>query len=82
MRNDLAATATVKINDAGERDLLVDALRVGSARAKLIANTLDSIQASVRQRAITPSDALAWAKQANVLEWIQLGPEVGRDTGL
>jgi hypothetical protein len=41
----------------------------------LIANTLDSIQAGVRQRALTPSDALVWAKQANVLEWIQLGPE-------
>jgi hypothetical protein len=82
MSNISVATATVIINDAGERDLLVNALRVGSARAKLIANTLDSIQASVRQRVITPSDALAWTKQTNVLEWIQLGPEVGRDTGL
>jgi hypothetical protein len=76
MRNDSSAIAPVY--DAGERDLLVNALRVGSARAKLIANTLDSIQASVRQRAVTPADALTWARQANVLEWIQLGPEVSK----
>ena len=75
------ATAPVKpvrVNDAGERDLLVNALRVGSARAKLIANSLDHIQAQIRQRAITPSDALVQAKAAGVLEWIKFGPGAER----
>jgi hypothetical protein len=70
------AIAPVKNNDAGERDLLVNALRVGSARAKLIANTLDLLQAQIRQRAITPDDALKQARAADVLDWIQFGPGV------
>jgi hypothetical protein len=69
-----SASAPVKPSrapDARERELLINALRVGSAKAKLIANELDQIQASVRHRAITVDDALAWAERSEVLEWIE-----------
>ena len=74
-----ASTAVKPVlgNDSGSRDLLV-ALRVGSARARLIANELDTIQASIRQRAISCEDALRWAKQKDVMDWIEFGPGVTR----
>jgi hypothetical protein len=75
-----ASTAVKPVlgNDSGSRDLLVSALRVGSARARLIANELDTIQASVRQRAISCEDALIWAKEKDVMDWIQFGPSEPR----
>jgi hypothetical protein len=60
----------------GERDLMLSALRVASARARLIANQIDTIGASLRQKAITCKDALAWAQQEEIEGWIQFGPEV------
>jgi hypothetical protein len=74
-----SATAAVKSTrdfDTRERELFVNALRVGSAKAKLIASELDSIQAAIRQRAITVDDALEWAERSEVSEWIEFGPGV------
>jgi hypothetical protein len=62
----------------GERDLMLSALRVASARARLVANQIDSIGASLRQKAISCQDALLWAKQEEVDSWIVFGPEVTR----
>jgi hypothetical protein len=62
----------------GEHDLMLSALRVASAQARLVSNQIDTIGASLRQRAITCSDALEWAQQEGVLHWIKFGPEVKR----
>jgi hypothetical protein len=60
----------------GERDLMLSALRVASAQARLVANQIDTIGASLRQKAISCQEALAWARQEDVDGWIQFGPEV------
>jgi hypothetical protein len=62
----------------GERDLMLSSLRVASAQARLVANQIDTIGASLRQKAITCEDALTWAKQEGVVHWIKFGPEVRR----
>jgi hypothetical protein len=70
-----AAVKPVSGDTPGERDLMLSALRVASARARLIANQIDTIGAGLRQKAITCSDALEWARQEDVIGWIQFGPE-------
>jgi hypothetical protein len=62
----------------GERDLMLSALRVASAQARLVANQIDTIGASLRQKAITCKDALEWAHEEGVTHWIKFGPEVRR----
>jgi hypothetical protein len=55
--------------------LALSALRVASAQARLVANQLDSIGASLRQKIITCQEALQWAKEEGVIDWIKFGPE-------
>ena len=62
----------------GERDLMLSALRVASARARLVANQIDTIGASLRQKAISCQDALIWAQEEDLAGWIQFGPEAKR----
>jgi hypothetical protein len=62
----------------GERDLMLSALRVASAQARLVANQIDTIGASLRQKAITCKDALEWAGQEGILHWVKFGPEAKR----
>ena len=57
---------------------MLSALRVASARARLVANQIDTIGASLRQKAITCKDALEWARQEEVDSWIVFGPEAKR----
>ena len=59
----------------GEYDLLLAALRVASARSKLIAVELDSIRVSLRHKAVNCAQALNWAAEEGLLEWIPLGRE-------
>jgi hypothetical protein len=59
----------------GERDLMLSALRVASAQARLVANQIDTIGASLRQKAITCKSALEWAEQEGILHWVKFGPE-------
>jgi hypothetical protein len=74
----LPAVKPVSGDTPGERDLMLSALRVASARARLIANQIDTIGASLRQKAITCKDALEWARQEEVDSWIVFGPEAKR----
>jgi hypothetical protein len=70
-----ASTAVKPFGDsAGERDLVMSALRVASAEARLVANTLDTIGASLRQKAISCQDALIWAHEEDLLHLIKFGP--------
>jgi hypothetical protein len=71
-----SAVKPVSGDTPGERDLMLSALRVASARARLVANQIDTMAASLRQKAITCDDALKWAKQEGILHWIKFGPEV------
>jgi hypothetical protein len=63
------------VDSSGERDLMISALRVATARARLAANEFDTIGISLRQRAITCSQALEWAREEGLIHWIKLGPE-------
>jgi hypothetical protein len=49
-------------DSSGERDLVMASLRVAVAQTKLVANTLETIGAALRQRAISCNDALEWAQ--------------------
>ena len=60
----------------GERDLLLSALRVAAARAKLEVNLFETIGISLRQKAINCAQALQWLKNENVLDLVQFGPGV------
>ena len=71
-----SAVKPVLGDSPGERDLMLSALRVASAQARLVANQIDTIGASLRQKAITCKDALTWAQQEGVEHWIKFGPEV------
>jgi hypothetical protein len=70
-----ASTGVKPFGDSpGERDLVLSALRVASAEARLVANTLDTIGAALRQRAIRCEDALIWAQEEDLLHLIKFGP--------
>lgn len=62
----------------GERDLLLSALRVAAARAKLEVNLFETIGISLRQKAINCAQTLQWLKNENVLDLVQFGPEGAR----
>jgi hypothetical protein len=56
-----------------ERDLLLSALRVAAARAKLEVNLLESVSTSLRQKAVTCAQAREWLKRENVLHRLDRG---------
>jgi hypothetical protein len=56
--------------------LVLSALRVASAQARLVANQIDTIGASLREKTITCEQALEWAHEDGVLHLIKFGPEV------
>lgn len=62
----------------GERDLMLAALRAASARVRLAANSIDLIGSSLRQKAINCQQALEWAADEGVIDWIHLRGEVSR----
>lgn len=75
MRVTSASTGVKPFGDtAGERDLVLNALRVASTEARLIANQIETIGASLRQKAISCNDALIWAREEGVLHLIKFGP--------
>jgi hypothetical protein len=58
----------------GDREYLLQVLRVATARSKLISNTLDGIGLALRQRAISVEDAMRWAAEEGILDLLQFGP--------
>jgi hypothetical protein len=58
----------------GDRELLMQVLRAATARAKLIANQLDTIGIALRQRAVTVEDAMTWARDEGIIDLLQFGP--------
>jgi len=66
------------VDSSGERDLMISALRAATARARLAANEFDTIGISLRQKLITCEQALEWARDEGLINWIRLGPEVSQ----
>jgi|GraSoiStandDraft_44_1057316.scaffolds.fasta_scaffold979206_1 hypothetical protein len=64
------------VDSSGERDLLMSALRAATARVRLAANEFDTIGISLRQKLIACEQALQWARDEGLINWIRLGPEV------
>jgi hypothetical protein len=58
----------------GDREFLLQVLRVATARSKLISNTLDSIGLALRQRAVSVEDAMRWAADEGIIDLLQFGP--------
>ena len=73
-----SAVKPVLGDSPGERDLMLSALRVASAQARLVANQIDTIGASLRQKLITCEGALQWADEKGLLHLIKFGPELGQ----
>jgi hypothetical protein len=59
---------------ARERDFLLNALRVASARALLANNLFNSVGTSLRHRQITCEQALEWISEEGLLHHIDLEP--------
>lgn len=78
-----AATATATVmsgataivaDTPGERDLLLSALRVASARSRICTNVFHSIGFALRSYQIDCAGALAWLDDEGLLEYLPLGP--------
>lgn len=74
MPNALAGVKPLNEDSPGERDLILTALRAAAARSRLVTVELDSIGVSLRQKVITCTQALEWAKDEDLLDWIHFGP--------
>jgi hypothetical protein len=69
-----SAPGKSKIDSAGERELLIHALRTATARSRLVTNVLETVGVSLRHRAVTTEDAMKWLSEEGVLDHVQFGP--------
>ena len=65
----------------GDREYLMQVLRAATARAKLIANQLDTIGVALRQKAVSVEDAMVWARDEGIMDLLQFGPPSKTDGG-
>jgi hypothetical protein len=63
-----------KLDAAGERELLINTLRMATARSRLITNTLETIGVSLRHKQIDCEGAMKWVQEEGLLDLIQFGP--------
>jgi hypothetical protein len=63
-------------SNAGERELLLSALRVATARSKLATNVFESVGVSLRHQKIDCDQALEWLRDEGLLDHVDLGPPV------
>jgi hypothetical protein len=63
-----------KLDSAGERELLINALRMATARSRLITNTLETIGVSLRHKQVDCEGAMQWLKDEGLLDLIDFGP--------
>jgi hypothetical protein len=59
---------------AGEREYLLSALRVATARSKLATNVFETVGVSLRHQKIDCDQALAWLRDEGLLDHIHFGP--------
>jgi hypothetical protein len=73
--NSLApSSAPGKHNPAGERELLIHALRTAVARSRLVTNALETIGVSLRHNAVTTDQAMNWLDEEQLLDLVHFGP--------
>jgi hypothetical protein len=58
----------------GDREYLMQVLRAATARAKLIANQLDTVGVALRQKAVSVEDAVQWCVDEGIVDLLQFGP--------
>jgi hypothetical protein len=63
---------------AGEREFLIHALRCATARARLVVNVLETVGVSLRHKAVTTDQAMAWLAEENVVQHVELDLPGGR----
>jgi len=78
MSNLQQSSAPGKTNPAGERELLIHALRTAVARSRLVTNALETIGVSLRHKSVTTEQAMAWLRDEGLLPHVQFGPGGGR----
>jgi hypothetical protein len=61
-------------NPAGERELLIHALRTAVARSRLVVNALETIGVSLRHHAVTTDQAMSWLDEEGLLHLVHIGP--------
>jgi hypothetical protein len=66
---------------AGQRTFLISALRAASARARLATNLFDTIGVSLRERMVTPDEAVAWLIDEGLLEQVEYRPGMVSKSG-
>jgi hypothetical protein len=62
---------------AAQREMLLHALRTGTARARLNTSTLETIAVQLRHRQITTEQATRWIHDEGLDQYLQLGPKGG-----
>lgn len=62
------------VSAAGERELLINTLRLAAARSRLVTNLLETVGVSLRHRAIDNEAAMKWLAEEGLLDWLELGP--------
>ena len=62
-----------KLDQQGERELVINLLRTASSRTRLQTNLFDTIGVSLRHRQISTEAAMVWLKEEGLLDHIQLG---------
>jgi hypothetical protein len=67
-------SAPGKNNPAGERELLIHALRTAVARSRLVTNALETIGVSLRHKSVTTEQAMAWLRDEGLLPRVHFGP--------
>ena len=74
--NSLArSSAPGKTNPAGERELLIHALRTAVARSRLVTNALETIGVSLRHNVVSTDEAMSWLYEERLLDLVHFGPE-------
>jgi hypothetical protein len=63
-----------KLGEAGDRALLLAALRVATVEARLIANQLDSVGVALQQRAVDGEGAMSWLIDEGIADLLRLDP--------
>jgi hypothetical protein len=59
------------VNTAGQRELLIHALRTAASRSRLTTNVLETVSVQLRHRQITCDEAIAWLRAEGVLDLVQ-----------
>jgi hypothetical protein len=59
------------VNTAGQRELLINALRVATSRSRLNTNLLEAVSVQLRHRQVTCEEAIEWLRAENVLHLVE-----------